>query len=160
MRLSSAFLSLLLLVSPNLHAVGQAEFKHCAAQVPKHVPSISFCDLVSNPAYYNGKIVRLKVRYLIGPETRVIYDQRCDGQAWVDFDSVFEACTNKSVRARLQHPDYPNIGDFQSGTWESELVTVGMFLYHERGYGHLNAYKYKFHMKWIEKVRRLPKKLA
>ena len=159
MRLSSAFLSLLLLVSPNLHAVGQAEFKHCAAQVPKRVPSISFCDLVSNPAYYNGKIVRLKVRSSIGPETRMTIRGAMDRLGLISIQ-VFEACTNKSVRARLQHPDYPNIGDVQSGTWESELVRVGMFLYHERGYGHLNAYKYKFHMKWIEKVRRLPKKLA
>ena len=161
MRLSSSFLAVLLLASPYAQTLNQTErLKNCSAQAPKQVPTVSFCELVLDPVRYDGKIVRLRVKYLVGGETRVIYDKKCEGQAWVEFDHVFDTCTEKSVSQRLQRGDSPPTEGLFNGLWESEVITVGMFAHDKQGFGHLNAYKYEFTIKWVEKVVRGPKKVA
>ena len=157
----SSFLVVLLVALPFAQTVKHTErLKNCSAQVPKNVPTLSFCELVRDPARYDGKIVRLRVKYLAGGETRVIYDKKCEGEAWIEFDHVFDACTEESVRERFQQRDpSPGEGLF-NGLWESEVIAVGMFAHDKRGFGHLNAYKYEFTMKWVERVRRVPKKVA
>jgi hypothetical protein len=161
MGLSSSFLAVLLLASSYAQTANQTErLKNCSAQVPKRVPTVSFCELVRNPARYDGKIVRLRVKYLVGGETRVIYDKKCEGKAWVEFDHVFDVCTEKSVRGRLQQRDPAPTEGLFNGLWESEVVTVGMFMHDKRGFGHMNGHKYQFTMKWVERVRKAPKKVA
>jgi hypothetical protein len=161
MRLSSSFLAVLLVASTSAQTVDQTgRLKNCSSQVPKQVPTVSFCELVRNPAHYDGKIVRLRVKYLGGGETRVIFDKKCERKAWVEFDHVFDGCTAESVRKRFQHRDFPATEGLFNGLWESEVITIGMFVHDKQGLGHLNAYKYGFTMKWLEKVKRVPKKVA
>ncbi len=102
MWVCSSFLTVLLIAAPNASAANQTQRPNSrSAQVPKHVPTVTFCELVRHPVRYDGKIVRLRVKYLVGGETRVVYDKRCEGEAWVEFDHVFDTCTEKNVRERF-----------------------------------------------------------
>ena len=55
------------------------------------------------------------------------------------------------------HDSAPTGGMF-NGPQESEIVAVGLLLHDEGGFGHMNAYKTEFGIKWIEQVKPLSKK--
>lgn len=41
---------------------------------------VEFCELVQNPAVYNGKVIRIQAEVIVGMETAFLYDPRCDSR--------------------------------------------------------------------------------
>jgi hypothetical protein len=160
MQLSgTTLLAALLITQFSVYPVGQNKAKKCPTAVADHIPTVSFCELVHNPALYDRKVVRVKATFLIGAETRIIYDARCKEEAWVEFDYFFDECTDRKIRDslwKLKAPD--GEGMFKDGIRESEITAVGLFVHGQEGFGHMNAYKFEFTIKWIDRIKGASKK--
>src|SRR5438034_930267 len=122
--------ALLLFVAPAVLTGSQNnDSKHCPISKTQAVSTVSFCDVVREPTAFEGKLVRVKVSFLVGGETRIIDDAKCEGAVWVEFDNVSDACTDKEMLQRLWKRDpAPSEGLF-NGLFESEIVAVGLFLH-------------------------------
>ena len=103
------------------------------------VPTVAFCDLVNNPELYDGKVVRVRAFYRVGFEWSQMYCAECvDGETstWVEFED--EMC-----RGSKEPKDDRT----------SSVVFVGKFYGSGRGYGHLNAYRFRFVVSCVEKSK-------
>ena len=160
MRLSIVtYFALLLFIAPAVQTGSQKnDARQCPISKTQDIPTVNLCDVVRKPADYDRKLVRLKAHYLVGGETRIIDDPKCEGAAWVEFDNVSDVCTDKEILDRIWNRDPVRNGGLFSGLYESEIVAVGLLLHDEVGFGHMNAYKTEFAIKWIEQVKLLSKK--
>jgi hypothetical protein len=130
----------------------------CQSLIPENISTIDFCELTCNPSKYGGTVVRIKVRYISGPETMAIYGLQCREDAWAEYDNRYQKCTKAEVLeafAQLLRPINDNVwGDVR----EADIVAVGLLIYGQEGFGHLNAFKYKFVIIRIEQAKAVPKK--
>ena len=75
----------------------------------------------------------------------------------MEFDYFFKACTPKTLRDSLWWNHHCPVGEtLFCGVSKSEITAIGFFVKDEAGFGHMNAYKFEFTIKSIEKV--VPKK--
>jgi hypothetical protein len=152
------FLSFVVVVISSAQTDSQNnESKQCPISKTQDIPTVNFCDVIRNPSDYAGKLVRLKGSYLVGGETRVIGDPKCEGAFWVEYDNVADVCTTNEIHERMRNHDPVTNGLF-NGLYESEIVAVGLILHDEAGFGHMNAYKTELGIKWIEQATPLSRK--
>lgn len=104
------------------------------------IPTVAYCDLIHNPENYDGKIIRINATYRSGFEWAELYCLNCWDMAhrtWVDFEG--ELCRKSK---KINH----------NGTMNVQVV--GKFFGIGRmGYGHMNAYRYKFIVHCIEEYK-------
>ena len=94
---------------------------------------IDFCELLRNPAQYNGKEVTVRATHQYGFEWSTLYCLSCldKGKAWLDFsDNIDE----KSETALKSAP---------KGAGIINLTATGMFM-SGAAYGHMGGYHYRF----------------
>lgn len=122
---------------------GTSKLSRCDAA---EVITINYCDLIRNPELYDQKLVRVQAVYRYGYEWSELYCPDCltEGRTWVDFDEPSETCTKPEV-AR-------NISDNGFKGRTVNVVIVGKFYGSGGGYGHLNAYKFKFLVSCVERA--------
>lgn len=116
-------------------------------------PTLTYCELVSDPARFDGQIVRVSGTYLSGFEQSQLTGDHCDHRTWVDFTKEYEPNSNKRVTKMFESLDGP-----------LEIVAVGRFtgsrptrtvfgrVIHD-GFGHMGASDFKFDVLAIESVR-------
>lgn len=142
----------------------------------EEIPTVSYCDLLRDPAKYDKKTVRLKVLYTRGFEISALGDPECDSQksTWVEFDPASRQCTKTNIQTEFDKVFYP-ARKKQKGVIErpgperGELMMVGEFNGPKpgipigpegkrvlTGYGHLGGFDYQFMIKCIEQVRPVP----
>ena len=142
-------------------------------QVRGEAPTVAYCDLVTNAASYDQKLVRVKVTYIVGFEASVMYDLACRTKdAWVDFDPVVEPSTDRKIMKRFRKlanakPEITRGGGINYVERRVEVVWVGRFRgikptqtignrSYSFGFGHLNAFDYQFDVQRIGSVRTVP----
>jgi hypothetical protein len=66
-----------------------------AASTPQ--PTLRFCDLVRNPAEYNGKTVTVRATYRYGFEWEELYCLDCldKGKAWLEVPSDLDDASSR-----------------------------------------------------------------
>jgi hypothetical protein len=129
-------------------------------------PAVSLCSLLSKPAEYDGKEVRLRAVYNIGFEWSYFDGPPCKEYAeettpyraasvvWAEFDESVKTSAQPEVseglkRARSLCPD-----DMWR-TQKTEMVVTGKFLKAEavgEGYGHHGRYAFKLVVSGAEEV--------
>jgi hypothetical protein len=158
-------MSLLLLAT--LITLG-AQTRPPAKSAPKssasEIPTVSLCALLSKPADYHDKEVRVRARYHIGFEYSYLDDSSCKDYAaettpyrtgnvvWAEFDRSVEAKTEPEVYREFKESASLCCPAGWRDT-QAELVVTGMFFKAGvEGYGHLGRYAMKVAVSKIEEV--------
>jgi len=95
---------------------------------------VKFCDLLRNPAQYNGKEVTVRASHRYGFEWSYLFCLDCpnlQGHVWLEFSDDLDDASRKALKRQPKDAGVVNItvrGKFFSGST----------------YGHLNGYKYEF----------------
>jgi hypothetical protein len=140
------------------------------------IPTVTYCDLLRKPSFYDKKVVRVRVLYVTGFEVSAFEDPKCDENrsTWVEFGRDYRTCTTKSVDANLEsiinppRKDIPGVLEIPGAT-RAELVVVGEFNGPKpgirigpegrrvlTGHGHLGSYPYRFVVKCVEEAKPAP----
>jgi hypothetical protein len=108
---------------------------------------VTFCDLIRNPAKYNGKAVTIRATYRYGFEWSDLYclDCRDQGKAWLDMPVALEDTSARSLK-KMPKAGIVNL------TVQGVFVSGGTF-------GHSNGYRYKIEPSKISDVVVLQKGL-
>ena len=140
------------------------------------VPTVDYCELLSNPSPYYQTVMRLKVLYVRGFELAAFEDPQCDEErsVWVEFDQSEASCTDKKVQKEMKKifspPSQKKRGVMEiGGSTRAELLVVGRFEGPKpgipigtegrkilTGHGHMSQYKYKFVVQCVEQVKPVP----
>src|SRR6266850_7948844 len=73
------------------------------------IPTVRYCDLITNPDTYDGKQIRLRAEYDSGFEHSVFADSRCvkvweaKKLIWVEFDDRVDSNTNHAIATRFKN---------------------------------------------------------
>jgi len=71
----------------------------------ENVATVSYCELVREPAKYDKQIVRVRGNYLFRFETSIFFNVDCESSensAWVEFDQSAEKATDPKVLEKLE----------------------------------------------------------
>lgn len=111
------------------------------------VITVDYCDLLRKPELYDQKVVRIQAIYRYGYEWSELYCPDCltEGRTWVDFDELSETCTKSEVAKKIDDNGF-------KGRTASVLI-VGKFYGSGSGYGHMNAYQFKFLASCVEQAK-------
>ena len=109
---------------------------------------VDFCDLITSPHNYDQKEVRIKAVHRVGFEWSELYSLKCSPNSSVWVTGIDKYCDGSDVKA------YNGRDTFNGRT--VGLVAVGR-LHGEGGYGHMNAFDFKFEVRCIEKAEILLK---
>ena len=147
-----------------------------------NVRTVSYCELVREPAKYDKQVIRVRGNYLFRFETSNFYDVDCQSRentAWVEFDQSVEVRTdpevlkkiwrmNERIKRKLSIP-------FYFGGVTTEILVIGRFdgikpTYTVKsqnetttrtfGFGHLSAYNYRLTVLAIEDAIPFAKKAS
>src|SRR4051812_7831273 len=96
-------LILTLILALSLISIAQAQRSKPSASAAPEVLNVAYCELLRDPAAYNGKIVRVRATYRYGFEWSQFYCTDCsEGRTtWVDFDESYDLRTMPRVKRRL-----------------------------------------------------------
>jgi hypothetical protein len=68
------------------------------------IPTVDYCDLIRNPALYDGKEIRLRGVYTVsGKSDSSFFSSSCGSgtSLWVDFGPTYQSCTKPALVKRL-----------------------------------------------------------
>lgn len=127
------------------------------------VETVTYCELVKNPAKYNHKIVRVRAIYFNAFERTYLYDETCEveklpyapekvpAETWAEWDKSFvskgeseEAKLNRQLNG-FGRKDVTLIGRFNSTDEQNETNETNLF-------GHLNCCQFQFQIMRLEKI--------
>lgn len=161
-------LFLLILVMPFRHSIDRSsddeqyerKEQNIAAELKPN--NISFCDVVNQPDRNNQKIIRTRAILVQSLSASVdggelyLYSQSCnqsDKYVLVEFDQAYNA--NKQTQSTLERYVSQNNN---RGVGRSEIVFIGRFDNAKKsGFGHLDAWRYRFVIVDIENVKSVSK---
>jgi hypothetical protein len=109
------------------------------------IETVSYCDLMRQPAQYNGKVIRVSAIYRYGFEWSTLYCPECidETQTWIGFSETFISSTKRSLRKKIGE------NGFRGKTVKVKLV--GRFD-GGGGYGHMGVYKYRIIVDRLEEA--------
>jgi hypothetical protein len=167
-----AFLFLLTLSVPEGRSVSPA----------LETQTVKYCDLVANPALYDGRDIRVTGTYsVIGAEVSRFFSSACDGASiWVEFNSDYQTCSNskavKSIAAMRKHSGFrwgrPHVTVITGRSQAADVQFVGRFIASNPysaeelpiaspPFGPVRStragYDFIFKVSCVERVKRLPK---
>ncbi|MBC7930975.1 MAG: hypothetical protein H7Z38_10480 [Rubrivivax sp.] len=131
-------------------------------------PTVSLCALLSKPADYDGKEIRVRAQYNIGFEWSYFDASSCKEYAvettpyrtanvvWAEFNKSVETETKTEVYEKFRKAKGVCCPDGWR-TNQTELVITGKFFKtnnaaYGQGYGHLGLYAYKMVVDTVEEV--------
>jgi hypothetical protein len=117
------------------------------------IPTVSLCDLLSKPADYNGKEIRVRAQYHIGFEYSLFNDPVCKDYAikstpfwngavvWAEMDQSVKTVTKPEIYKKFRSLASLCCPDEWRDS-EAELLVTGKFFKadDDKGYGHLGRY--------------------
>jgi hypothetical protein len=139
----------------------QTQTRHPAAPEP---PTVSLCSLLSRPAEYDGKEVRIRAQYNLGFEWSYFYDGSCKEYAeqttpfrtanvvWAELDESVKSSTESAVYGKFREASSFCCPDGWR-TKQTEMTVTGKFFKAgDEGYGHLGRYAFQIVIKKVESV--------
>ena len=148
-----------------LNVVGQKQ------KLPQEILTVTYCELVREPTFYDNKVVRITANYIAAFEGSIIRDSDCDGKdSWVRFDAKvkdatphkiwkkFDRLTDTSPEHKNGGVNYPSrlvkvtwIGLFQGVKRAQKIGNITLPL----GYGHMNGFDFLFVVQKVEAVSKI-----
>lgn len=138
----------------------------------ENVPTVSYCELVREPAKYDKQIVRIRGNYLFRFEISRFSNVDCESSensAWVEFDQSAEKATDPKVLEKLEGSSEAKQKKmsipYYFGGVETEILVVARFdgikptltvkpqngtTTRALGFGHLNASNYRLTVLAVE----------
>ena len=125
------------------------------------IPTVTYCDLVRNPAAYDHRMVRVRVVYYTAFEKMYLYDERCEkgqppeapekvpAEIWAEWDASFVS-KGDSDEAKLNRE--------LNGFGRKDITVIGKFNITPENpeapnrFGHFNCCRYQFQISRVEKV--------
>jgi hypothetical protein len=145
-----------------------------------NVPTVSYCELVREPAKYDKQILRVRGNYLFRFEVSNFSDVDCESSentAWVEFDQSAEEATDPEVLKKLRRLSKAKLKNrhiiYYFGGVKTEILVIARFdgikpTYTVKsqngtttrtfGFGHLSAYNYRLTVLAFEAARPFVKK--
>lgn len=122
------------------------------------VPIVNFCDLIQHPDHYHQKLVRVQAIEGFDMENTFLYDPVCSvvgTYVWAKSDCSYEQSCRKTLKLISQNMRRHKEYDIS----RAGVLVVGRFKGpNEKGYGHLNGYKFSFDILNTERVTPVPSK--
>lgn len=123
----------------------------CMTRGPESkVPTVSFCDLIRDPARFDNKTVRTRAIFFRNLENEDLNDPTCgieDTYVWVEFDPGYVSADDELKKEfdRTLCPSQP------CPTGRAKVTVVGRFDGPSGGpYGHLGGYRFRFLLMRLE----------
>jgi hypothetical protein len=101
-------------------------------------PTVKYCDLVANPALYDGRDIRVTGTYsVIGTEVSRFFSSSCDGASlWVEFNPDYQTCSNskavKSLASMRKHSGFrwgrPHVTVITGRSQAADVQFIGRFI--------------------------------
>ena len=127
-------------------------------------PTVSLCSLLSKPADYDGKEIRVRTQYNLGFEWSYFDDESCKEYAvkstpfwianvvWAEFDESVKSSTEPAVYEKLKVARSLCCPDGWR-TRQTDVVFTGKFFKAGlKGYGHHERYALKLVVQRVEEV--------
>ncbi|SRR6266568_4565414 len=142
---------LLLIGITTVNQCGSPEPKPSDVEVPPSfsglvdkAPYVRFCELVENPQGYSNQILRTEATLYSNHENVALSSSECNDTkniVWTDFDPSYDY-SDEAVKKKFTEQLCPQT-PCPSG--KAKVIVVGQFEGpNDQGYGHLNAYRYRF----------------
>ena len=131
--------------------------------------TVSYCELVKNPAQYDRQIVRVRAIYYTAFEKTYLYEERCEtnqppvapekvpAEIWAEWDKSLvtkgdseEAVLNRQLNG-FGRKDVTVIGRFNSTNAQNDANAPNLF-------GHMNCCRFQFLIMRAEKVSQIEMK--
>jgi hypothetical protein len=132
------------------------------------IPTVSYCDLISKPVFYDNKVVRVRATYFAAFETSAMYDLACERKdTSVKFDTWIQQSTAREIWKEFERlTDVTNDDGINYNDRRVEVLWIGLFQgirptykidgqTFNSGFGHLNSYKFQFTVQNIEEVKEI-----
>jgi len=105
MKISKNLIATLMLSVPLFCMVGADS----GQELEKEIATVSYCDLLRNPAKYDKATVCLTALYTRGFEISALDDPKCDSQksTWVELDPASKQCTKANIQKEYDRVFYP-----------------------------------------------------
>jgi hypothetical protein len=122
----------------------------------QEIPTVSFCEMVTHPETYHGKMVRTRAIYVLTWEWKMLYDRQCDrpkNYVWPQF----ECETDQSCKDMAGLLDKSLVGNPFSGR-RAQLTIVGQLRGSQksgRRYGVLGGQRLAFDIHAIEQTKQI-----
>jgi hypothetical protein len=109
----------------------------------KHIPALTYDELIQNKEQYLGEIVRVKAFYVWGFEWQFLCDKDCKTrrrETWAEFGYLCKGSYRKLKKGNNKFMDN-----------KAEVIFEGVLS--EGHFGHLNGYKFQFTVSCVEKFK-------
>ena len=135
----------LMLVRVALSSAGGPSMRH---QLKSEVLQVSYREVFSNKAFYQGKLIRLKLTWRFGHSFSFVYDPACREcpSSWITFAIADDLCEGTQEKLKGLNKEFLN---------ETELTAVGWIYRCEGGCGHSSSYEYRFVVACLEEAKPL-----
>jgi hypothetical protein len=156
--MQTILVSALMLLAGAVIINGQGSKSKHLATVSTNTLTVDFCELIQHPDRYDQKLVRIQAIEAFDMENAFLYDPVCSvvgTYVWASSGCSSEkSCerTRRLIGKNLRlHKEY--------GVSRVAVIAVGRFKGpSEKGYGHLDGYKFSFDFMKIETVTPVPTK--
>ncbi|PYS82400.1 MAG: hypothetical protein DMF67_13035 [Acidobacteria bacterium] len=156
----------LLTLTTLINAQGQSSRAN-APQPSSEIPTVSLCALLSKPADYDGKEIRVRAQYNVGFEWSY-FDSSCKEYAiettpywtanvvWAEFGESVKTATEPEIYEKFKQARGLCCPDGWR-TQQTELLVTGKFfkarsIGYEYGFGHEGRYAFKIVVDKVEEV--------
>ena len=120
------------------------------------IPIIAFCELVQNPAVYNGREVRFRARYIASHEVAAFGDPNCttrENRTWAEFDGIsIKAESKPEIFKKLEEQILCGKCGEDKEWRETEMLVTAVFNAEDTGHGFLGEYRFMVTVKNIEEI--------
>ena len=141
--------------------------------LPK-IPTVAYCELVRQPAFYDNKVVRVTANYFVGFEGSLMSSPACGKEdTWVEFAAELERATPFKIGKKFDSltdtsPEYNN-GSVNYPSRQVKVTWVGLFQgikatqtigkqTFSLGFGHMNGFDFQFVAQKVEFVGKMVSK--
>jgi hypothetical protein len=118
---------------------------------------VDFCELLNSPDKYLNRPVRVRAIFCDCFENAQIFSTRCPVGKKIWADGRLRPCTGAGRIDKTRRESSTNPGDQTFGSWNFGVVAVGRITGTKGGYGHMNAFDYKFEIDCVEHSELLDK---
>ncbi len=137
-------------------------FSQTKKQKESEIPTVSFCELMTNPEKYTDKVIRTEASYIVWWESSYLYSDACiDAEHKAhnesDCDENDKKCLKDfSAEWKKLEPYIRSKKNDNDGVSRVKAIFVGRLVGPDT-YGHLGSFKYEFRIQKVGKVTAIPK---
>jgi hypothetical protein len=119
---------------------------------------VDFCELVGSPEEYLNRSVQVRAILCDCFENSEIYSVRCGDAKSVWVEGGRKPCSAEARFDSTRRELADNPGEQNYGSWNFGVVAIGRLDGVTGGYGHMNAFDYRFEIDCLEHHELLDKK--